>query len=261
VLSKTPEDADVFHSMVPLSETVENRFHVPTVTTIHGNGKPHERFSPWAIFVSDDHAKRHGRRAYVHNGVDPAEFPTVLKTERERRGLVFLAKTSWKVKNLRGAASLARQAGVGLSIGGGQLPLRERLEAALRPGWKWWGPVAGDRKARLLGSGKAMIFPVLWDEPFGLVVIESLLSGTPVLATPRGSLPELIDSRVGRLIPWEEPVSWIERIRELESGHLRFDPECCRQLALDRFHYRKMAESYLTWYRRRLAGGRWDEQV
>lgn len=109
-------------------------------------------------------------------------------------------------------------------------------------------------KADLLASGRAMIFPILWEEPFGIVVAEALCSGTPVLATPRGSLPELIDHRVGRLIDWTDQEQWVSAVASLESGALRFDPEECRSVALEKFHYLKMARSYVRFYESRIRG-------
>ena len=252
---KLPEGIDVLHSHVPLSEADELMLGVPMVTTIHGNGKPGEWFSSGAIFVSSNHAKRHGRSAFVYNCVDPNEFHVFERIRTSsREGLVFLSKTSWSVKNLRGAASIARKVGAPLQIAGGTRPFGLRLECAIRPSWKWWGPVSGRIKADLLASARAMIFPVLWDEPFGIVVAESLISGTPVLATPRGSLPELIDDRIGRLIPWEDQVGWLAAVADLESGRLRFDPELCRQVALERFNFVKMAQSYVEYYQKRIHG-------
>lgn len=251
-----PPGCEILHSMVPLACEQEALLQLPVLTTIHGNGKPGETFSKGAVFVSADHARRHGSRAFVHNGIDPSEFAVALPAPR--RGLVFLSKTSWRIKNLRGAARIARLAGVPLQIAGGSRPFSIRVEALLRPSWKWWGSVSGERKARVLAGAQAMIFPVLWDEPFGLVVAEALFSGTPVLGTPRGSLKELLDpafaAKVGRLIPWEDEPAWIETAEAVCSGRLRFDPEECRAYAQSRFHYLRMAESYVEHYRRLAAG-------
>jgi len=249
-----PRGVDLLHTLVPFTGEQEAQVGVPLVTTIQGNGKPGEWFSSGAVFVSANHAQRHGRTAFVHNCVDPSEFHSDQPQDIRRRGLVFLSKTSWSVKNLKGAASVARRANAPLQVAGGSRPWSVRMECAVRPSWKWWGPVAGRRKADILVSAQAMIFPILWDEPFGIVVAEALCSGTPVLATPRGSLPELIDDRVGRLIPWEDQDQWIRTVEALESGSLRFDPEECRAVALERFHYLKMAAAYVGIYEKRARG-------
>jgi glycosyltransferase involved in cell wall biosynthesis len=249
-----PPDAEVLHSMVPLPEDLERELvharGVPVVTTIHGNGKPGERFSDWAVFVSRDHARRHGSARFVWNGLDPAEF--TFRPRGGRNGFAFLSKTSWKVKNLRGAMRVCARAGVPLSIAGGDRPLGLRLETLLRPGWRWLGRVAGDAKAEHLASARALVFPVLWPEPFGLVVAEALFSGTPVLATPVGSLPELVPASVGKLIQWQgdraSESDWVELLREVQGGRMGWEPEACLEHATRHFHYRSMTESYLEIY-------------
>lgn len=256
---RIPDGVDVLHSMVPLPRDFEQRLGVPVLTTIHGNGKPGEIFSPGAVFVSQDHARRHGRDLYVWNGLDPDEF---VLGRGARSGFAFLAKTSWGVKNLKGAARICARAGVALTVAGGRRPWRIRLEALFRSRWKWMGRVSGQRKARLLAEARALLFPVLWPEPFGLVVAEALFSGTPVLATPQGSLPELLGEpgglTVGRLLEWgpskESEQRWAELLCDVDSGKWSADPEACRDYALRHFHYLKMTESYVDLYRRLRTG-------
>lgn len=252
-LARVP-GVELLHSMVPLPESFEASLAVPVVTTIHGNGQPGEKFGPWSVFVSQDHARRHGHQRFVWNGLDPAEFE--LGSEEGRSGMVFLAKTSWRVKNLSGAARLCALAGVPLAIAGGDRPWSVRLEALFRPGWHWHGKVAGLEKARILASARGFLFPVKWPEPFGLVVAEALLSGTPVLATPMGSLPELVTSEVGCLLPLrgpEDEAAWLELIRDVATGERRFSAEACREHAIQYFHYRVMTARYLEIYRERLS--------
>ena len=125
---------------------------------------------------------------------------------------------------------------------------------------RWEGAVSGMRKAELLADASALIFPVTWPEPFGLVVVEALMSGTPVIATRIGSLPELVNDRVGRLL--DVPTSsdaelhWVEQLRGLCSPGrtLPWQPEECRRWAELNFHYLKMAEGYETAYRRVIRG-------
>ncbi|MFZ9596186.1 MAG: glycosyltransferase, partial [Bdellovibrionia bacterium] len=117
-------------------------------------------------------------------------------------------------------------------------------------------PVAGKRKAELLSQAKAFIFPILWPEPFGLVVAEALMSGTPVLAFKRGSLPELVTQDVGRLFETEQ--EWVEYLRE---DRIEFDPEACRVSAMKRFHYSQMAQHYEVVYDRVIRGEKLNSTV
>jgi glycosyltransferase involved in cell wall biosynthesis len=257
LLSLIPDESEVLHSMVPLAPAVERelakRAAIPVLTTIHGNGKPGEVFPEWSVFVSRDHAKRHGSERFVWNGLDPAEF--TFNPSSLRSGFAFLSKTSWKVKNLEGAVRMCARAGVPLRIAGGNRPIAARLESWLRPGWSWLGKVAGAVKAAHLAEAKALVFPVLWPEPFGLVVAEALFSGTPVLATPSGSLPELLPASVGRLIDWQDQKAWLETLRQVNEGGLGWLPEACREHALEHFHYRRMTQAYVDLYRARISAG------
>jgi glycosyltransferase involved in cell wall biosynthesis len=242
-----PAGIDLVHFMAPPGDEALGALPCPAILTVHGNGKAGERFPVNSVFLSLDHATRHGAREFVYNGIDPSEYRFDPGARRE--WYLFLSKTSWRVKNVAGAIRLCRRAGAKLAVAGGNRPLRHRLEAALRPSLRWEGPVAGERKARLLAEARALVFPVEWPEPFGLVVAEALISGTPVLAPRKGSLPELVPPDVGAILEGER--AWIEALR---AGTSRWSPERCRQWAMERFHYMKMAASYEAVYARVIRG-------
>ncbi len=212
----------------------------PYIVTIGGNGKPGEEFLLNTVFVSRNHARRHGSDCFVHNGVDPDEYEF---SARKDGSLLFLAKASWRVKNVQGAIRLARAAGRPLHILGGSRWLFNHWR-----GIHWHGMLGGRAKAEFLARSSALLFPVLWNEPFGLAVVEALVSGTPVFATPWGSLPELIDPEVGRIC--EGDSDFLRAIQDVGS----FRPERCREWALDHFSHHKMAEGYLAVYERVVAG-------
>jgi glycosyltransferase involved in cell wall biosynthesis len=242
-----PKDLDLVHFMAPIQEELWNQLPWPALLTVHGNGKPGEKFPKNTVFLSGDHAKRHGAKEFIYNGIDPAEYryDPKLKTDQ----YLFLSKTSWRVKNLAGAMSICKKAKVPLKIAGGNRPWLQHIETWLTPGFTWEGPVHGDRKAELLCQAKGFLFPVLWPEPFGLVVAEALISGTPVIASPLGSLPELIPPGVGAM-----PRSEAEWISILKNPVLPWDPEKCRSWAMERFHYLVMSEKYEKTYRKIIQG-------
>jgi glycosyltransferase involved in cell wall biosynthesis len=246
LLPKLPKGVDVVHFMAPpLAETLA-KLPAAAVLTVHGNGKSGEKFPRCSIFLSRDHARRHGAEFFVYNGIAPEE--SGFNPGPREPWYLFLSRTNWRVKNLSGAMRLCRQAHAGLRIAGGHRPLHLRLSAALTPGFRWEGPVGGARKAALLGAARALVFPVLWDEPFGLVVVEALMAGTPVIASPRGSLPELISPEVGALPSSDE--EWVGLLRQ-PFGR---DPEICREWARKRFHYSVMAAGYESAYSRVIGG-------
>jgi glycosyltransferase involved in cell wall biosynthesis len=105
------------------------------------------------------------------------------------------------------------------------------------------GSVDGRPKAEALAGARLLWSPVQWDEPFGLTTIEALASGTPVLGTRRGALPEIVTPEVGAL------GDTLDELLELIPQVERCDPEACRARAERYFHYRVMAEAYLALYR------------
>ncbi|XTZ16770.1 glycosyltransferase [Micromonospora echinospora] len=110
---------------------------------------------------------------------------------------------------------------------------------------RWVGTVAGRDRDDLVASARVALFPLRWEEPGGTAVVESLALGTPVVATARGCLPELIDDgRTGLLTDDEE------RLGELVLAAGRIDPEECRREAAARFTPAVMAQRYVELYDR-----------
>jgi glycosyltransferase involved in cell wall biosynthesis len=150
------------------------------------------------------------------------------------------------------AVRMAKEKGWRLLLGGKIDSGRDReyFELKVRPfvdGEQivYLGEVGQDEKVRIVSRARAFIFPIQWEEPFGLVMAESLACGTPVLALKRGAAPEVVEhGRTGFLADTlEELCGYQARISELE-------PEVCRKEAETRFSPRTMAESYLSIYSR-----------
>ncbi|RYZ65496.1 MAG: hypothetical protein EOP09_14165, partial [Proteobacteria bacterium] len=128
---------DLIHFHATPSESEWEPTKLPYLVTIHGNGKLGEKYLPHTVFVSRDHAQRHGRSAFVHNGVNPTDYDSSPQKDRSFR---FLSKTSWEVKNLRGALEICDAAGVTLEIAGGNRPVGLRMRVAFSS-HRWWGAV------------------------------------------------------------------------------------------------------------------------
>jgi glycosyltransferase involved in cell wall biosynthesis len=112
------------------------------------------------------------------------------------------------------------------------------------------GTVDGAAKLALLQRASCLLFPVIWEEPFGLVAIEAMACGTPVVATPRGALPEIVTPSSGVLADSFEGL--VGGVR----GAGRFHPEDCRARVLEAFTHRHMAEKYEAFYRKVLRDGK-----
>jgi glycosyltransferase involved in cell wall biosynthesis len=222
--------------------TPREKLSAPYVVTIQGNGKPGEEFARNTVFISRNHAERHGAQAYVHNGLDPAEYAF---SEKKDKDLLFLAKASWSVKNVKGAIRLAKKKKRPLQILGGNHWL---APVHRRQGIHWRGMVGGEEKNTLVARSAGLLFPVLWHEPFGIAVIEALVSGTPALVSPFGSLPELVPDHVGRVC--ESEMEFLDAIDDLSE----FSPRECRDWVLENFDYRGMTQKYEECYEKFLSG-------
>ena len=241
---QVPRDVDVVHLHFEPAETPEK----PYLITVHGNPVTSKVFDINTVFLSKDHAFRHHSNTYVYNGIDPEEYG-VADLVSDRSYLHFLAKAAWRLKNLRGAISISRKSGYPLKVlGGHRINIKMGLRITLDPQISFYGMVSGYKKNRLINGSKALLFPVLWHEPFGLSVIESLYFGCPVFGTPYGSLPELVSFQVGYLSDSQSEL--VRALRDI-GGYSR---KTCHEYVMDKFTSRRMAIDYLALYAKVLAG-------
>jgi hypothetical protein len=233
-----PGDADILHAHFPLRQAPDG---MPFVKTIHRNLKPGETPSNNAIFLSRDHARRHGSEVFVYNGLDPAGYFARRFPKRPDQYDLFLGLLH-RTKGYHWAVEAARETGHRLIVAGGWRP-------TFTGSIQYVGEVDDAAKAALLARARCLWNPAEWDEPFGLVTIEAFFSGTPVLGTRRGALPELITPEVGALSNTME-----EMIAAAETIHTR-DPMACRAHAERYFTHLVMAEEYVRMYRHLLEAG------
>jgi glycosyltransferase involved in cell wall biosynthesis len=109
---------------------------------------------------------------------------------------------------------------------------------------RWIGPANHTQKSELLRHAAALLFPIQWDEPFGLVMIEAMACGTPVIGHRRGSVEEVIDDGVTGF-----HTGVIDAFADLVPGALKLDRKQVRKQAELRFSYQAMVDSYLELYR------------
>jgi glycosyltransferase involved in cell wall biosynthesis len=231
-----PADADIIHAHFPVKTLPKN---VPLVQTLHSNWKPGTPLPPNTIFLSGDHAKRHGSDVFVYNGLDPAEY--IFRRRKERWDL-FLGKLH-SDRGYHWAIDAAKRTGRRLIVAGGWRPSFTGVI-------KYVGEVGGKRKAVLLARARCLWMPAQWDEPFGLPTIEALFSGTPVLGTRRGALPEIVTPDVGVLRDkMDELIAAMDKVGSL-------DPQACRARAERYFTHLVMAEAYVRMYQAVMSAGK-----
>ena len=247
---RVPEDTDIIH----LHGLINMDSDFPVLKTIHGypfleNGTvcadKSDRFDDYCSFLSNAHRNTCGRpdNPYVYNGLDLNDY---IYAEDKDEYFLFLGKVDWNVKGLSIALKIAENQNLKLIIAGDfmddsfyETELRPRLTKDIQ----YIGPVGGKEKASLLAKARALIFPTLWHEPFGLVVIEALASGTPVLTFFNGAMPEIMRHGVtgfmaGTEEEMEGQIKYIDQI----------DPRVCRDHVEKHFTARTMSQNYLRLY-------------
>ena len=130
---------------------------------------------------------------------------------------------------------------------------KEYFEEQVRPklGWgiEYLGEVSHDEKVDLLQNARVTLFPIDWEEPFGLVMIESMACGTPVIATRCGAVPEVIEHGRSGLI-----VDSAGEMAEALSAADVLDPMECRAYVEERFSAERMVADYVSAYETAVAG-------
>ncbi|MDP4023005.1 glycosyltransferase family 4 protein [Methylobacterium sp. NEAU 140] len=189
------------------------------------------------------------RLGVVHHGIDRDRY--ALRTEPADH-VAFVGRMTDQ-KRPDTAIRVARAAGLPIRLGGtidagNPDYFDRRVRPLLGPEATYLGPVDDARKGELLGSARALLFPIDWPEPFGLVMIEAMACGTPVIAWNRGSVPEIVEDGVTGFIVSSEA----EAVGAL-AGLDRLDRAGIRRRFEARFTAERMARDYLALYRRLLA--------
>lgn len=263
-VSSRAGEFDVVHSHVDVwTLPFTRRTSTPWVLTMHGRlDSDHVQAVlpcypdvPLVSISDSQRAPLAGRdltwAATVHNGLDLRRYADVPRTGGDH--LVFVGRISPE-KGPGLAIEIARRAGRPLRMAAKVDPMdlpyyRSEIEPLLGADVTFVGEVEEPHKPRLLAGAAATLFPSDWPEPFGLVMIESMAAGTPVIALRRGAVPEiLLHGRTGFVC--DDVGEMVEAVRRLDE----IDPADCREQAA-RFGAHAMCEAYESVYRS-LAGTR-----
>ena len=190
-------------------------------------------------------------RSVVHNAVRVDDFE--MRSEKDGY-LVELARIT-PDKGQHIAIEVAERVGMPLVLAGkvdrdaaSRRYFEELIEPRLSSTIRWIEDVRDGNKADLLAGASAMIFPIQWEEPFGLAMVEAMVSGTPVVVFNRGAAREIVEPGLtGYLVDSVDEM--VAKVREVGA----IDPVACARRARDRFSPSRMADGYEAAYRESLA--------
>lgn len=241
-----PNDADIVH--------IHNVNHIEQVReynwllTIHGYSKKEvfiNNYPENIVGISHNHAISNNLKYFVYNGVDSSEF---IYNPSSSDTYLFFSKVSYPAKGVHEAIKLANKCKINLEIYGGT---RKKLlrnpcsfASSFRKNICVKGYAGGEKKAQAFAAAKALLFPIKFPEPFGLVMVEAMMSGTPVIAFNRGAVAEVIGNDggfvVNTLVQMEKCIGIIDSV----------DRKKCRQYAIENFDISVCARNYVKQYER-----------
>jgi len=253
-ISDAAHDCDVIHlnsvSALMFARYVQNKF-VYTMHHVHEEQlSALYQFFPAVEFVTISEFQRRRetmlRMRSIHHGIDLNVYR--LQTGK-REYLTFLGRIA-PIKGAHIAIAVAKKAGIPLRIAGEvQPPFKSYFEAEIKPHIdgkfiEYVGEVDLPAKNELLGGSLALLFPIQWNEPFGLVMIEAMACGTPVLALPGGAVEEIVCDGISGFV-CHSADEMAQRVRELPGPLTAAN---IRQYCQQYFSLDRMVADYLALY-------------
>ncbi len=198
------------------------------------------------VCISDDQCKRESlpKARTIHHGIDLRKYQ--LRTEKQPY-LSFIGRIA-PIKGTHLAIEIAHKADIPLKIAGEVQPAyRDYFEAKVKPhidgkSVEYLGLADLAAKNELLGNSMAMLFPIKWDEPFGLVMVEAMACGTPVLALRAGSVPEIVENGISGYVA-RKIDDLVKRTKDLQ-----LPPAAIRSYVEVNFSKERMARDYAALY-------------
>jgi glycosyltransferase involved in cell wall biosynthesis len=256
--NKERERFDIFHSHIDYwTFPFSNGMGAPTVSTMHGRmdiedlHPIYQRFPEEALVsISDSQRLPCPNLNWVETVYHGLPRDLLKFNAEPGHYLAFIGRISPE-KRPDLAIEVARRSGVPLKIAAKiDVVDRQYFESVVRPLIKgphveYIGEINDAEKSKFLGGAHALLFPIEWPEPFGLAMVEALACGTPVIARPYGSVPEVVRPGVSGFVAGEidEMVAAVHRIDSLSR-------ERCRRYFEDRFTVEKMVDKYEQVYER-----------
>jgi len=241
IINTMPDDVDIIHDHYGI--VAEANPPIPTIRNAHGQKKVRGQI---CVYVSKRILRTAANREgyYVHNGIGLQDY-TFRKEKKDY--LLFIGRMN-AVKGVHHAIQVAKKTGRKLIIAG---PVRNRreieyFEKKVKPKLtnkiQFVGPVGGEKKQDLLSKAYCVLFPSTWNEPFGLVPIEALACGTPVLGLKYGAVPEVLKGFPNLLCDDVKVM-----IKKVKAGTFP-SPDACRKYVAKRFSDDVMTENFIKLY-------------
>jgi len=251
------ESCDVLHTQSAIALPCTQFIRRPVVCTLHGPHHPQltDLYSRYPnvhyVCISNDQCRQEdlALKTVIYHGIDVNQYQLI---ESKQQYLSFIGRIA-PIKGTHIAIEVAKRSGIPLKIAGDIQPaFRDYFEAKIKPHLdgnfiEYIGLADLNAKNELLGNSLAMLFPIQWNEPFGLVMVEAMACGTPVLAMPGGSVPEIVRDGISGYICRTVP----QLVRHVKNLH--FDPVALRQYVNDNFSLDRMVSRYVELYQRALA--------
>ncbi len=251
-------DCDLIHDHTTLGPVWHEaaRLTIPVVTTVHCAFTPTNRalygaFARWAAVACISASQRASApeipvAAVIHHGLDTARYAV----GRGDGGYALILGRLAPEKGIVEAIEIARRAGVPVRVAAklretGELRyFQQHVEPLLGPGVTFLGEIGPQQRNRELAGAVALLNPIRWREPFGLVMIEAMASGTPVIAFPNGAAPEIVDHGITGFL-CSDVAEAAEALRQVGT----LDRARCRSAVEERFSGARMVTDYVTLYR------------
>jgi glycosyltransferase involved in cell wall biosynthesis len=245
--------ADIVHVSNAATLAYSRFIDTPFVYTLH---HPHDEglselysYYPdaWYVSISEFQQKLENlpKLRTIHHGIDPTQYKP---GTGERTHFTFLGRIA-PVKGTHNAVEVAKRTGIPLKIAGEVQPMfKGYFESQIKPHIdgkliEYVGEADLAMKNELLGSSLGLLFPIEWDEPFGLIMIEAMACGAPVYALPGGSVAEIVKDGVSGYI-CQSLDEMVDRAKQAAS----FDFRKVRPYVMERFSIERMVQSYVDLY-------------
>lgn len=245
-----------FPYILPMTELIKK----PVFITIHGSSSSYEDANiffekcrePNYIFISDffrDYWPKVENSRVIHHGIKLEDFPY---SDKPRQHYFWMSRISPE-KGLDDAIEFAKSTGEELIIAG-PIKNQEYFDSKIKPRLnskiKYIGELDHKRKIEYYQTAKAFLFTIKWREPFGLVVVEAMACGIPVIAYKIGAMPEIISDKIDGFLVDPNSVEGLVKA----SKHIgEIDNKMCRLKIEEKFNINKMVDKYIEYYQDVLA--------